>query len=623
MRIKKHFLFFCVFFYCLSSYALTEKEGISFVENYYRLLSEYATTGENLTLARKIEGLHEGDGYVYPDVEINLGNGMTEVEGVKIKSVYLASIIARQSLLLKFVPSNIKLVGNSNGICTMDYNLSVYGGNEQPGRDILKYSVSLKMEIQNKDKKIRSILKRTNNTPPQYTLSVSTSDLSFNASGGTRTITINSNTSWFISINPASWCHITKNGNTLSLQVDAYTGTTDRNDYFKIKAGDKEEKINIKQKAPIDSNQPSAQINSITVSKDQDLDDGKGVIIHVSLSIQNMKDKKVQVSAYFYDNDGNALIDKNNKYYTSDGKVAISKDITPSYEKSKYDDLQIKIPYNELHQSGTHSRNIKFFVIVWDKSVSPNREICRSSYTTFSYQPITEASFLSPSQTNITVSHTGGTRTVTVSTDGPWDFGVRTASWIDLSRSGNTITLDIKRNQDDEDRVDYFTIKSGSLEKRITINQSGDNSPSAEINRVWVNHNIPRTGYNTMYNSFYDLYLGWQQIPYSVPYTYNVMQIHVDFDVNHLKGKKVWVCAFFFYEDGDKVKTTNNQFRAPDGQLTIQDTYNPSYENTHYGDVVLEIPNSVIAKGNYKFYIQIQDSNGSLCSSEYYYFQSN
>ena len=72
--------------HCLCSYALTENEGISFIERYYRLLSEYAVA-ENITLARTIEGMHVGNGYVYPDVEINLGYGMTEVEGVGIKTV--------------------------------------------------------------------------------------------------------------------------------------------------------------------------------------------------------------------------------------------------------------------------------------------------------------------------------------------------------------------------------------------------------------------------------------------------------------------------------------------------------------------------------------------------------
>jgi len=51
-------------------------------------------------------------------------------------------------------------------------------------------------------------------------LSVSKSNLSFSSYGGTETITV-SGSSWSISVNPASWGHLTRSGNTLTLKVDA------------------------------------------------------------------------------------------------------------------------------------------------------------------------------------------------------------------------------------------------------------------------------------------------------------------------------------------------------------------------------------------------------------------
>ena len=227
-----------------------------------------------------------------------------------------------------------------------------------------------------------------------------------------------------------------------------------------------------------------------------------------------------------------------------------------------------------------------------------------------------QASFLNPSQTNISVSHSGGTRTITVTTDGTWEFGTGTESWIDLSRSGNTITLDISSYSGSSDRSDYFTIKSGNLEKRINITQTADNTPRAEVNRVWVEHNIQRTGYNSVYNDYW----GWQQVPYN----YYVMRIHVDFDVDNMKGKTIRVCAFFYDEDGDEMTTSNNQYRAPDGQVTVQTTATPEYKNTNYSDVALEIRTSVMRKGRNKFHIQIQDSRGNmLTTSSYEYFNVN
>lgn len=226
------------------------------------------------------------------------------------------------------------------------------------------------------------------------------------------------------------------------------------------------------------------------------------------------------------------------------------------------------------------------------------------------------ASYLNPSPTDISISHTGGTRTITVSTDGDWEIGVNTNDWIDLSRSGNTITLDIESYSGSEARDDYFTIKSGNLEERINIRQSGDNTPNAEVNRVWVEHNINRTGYNNIFNP----YFGWQQ----VPYTYTVMRIHVDFKVHNMKGKTIRVCAFFYDEDGNKMTTSNNQFKAPNGQVTVQSTDNSTYKSTKWSDFVLEIPNGVMRKGDNKFHIQIQDNRGNtLTTSSYEYFSVN
>lgn len=303
--MKRILMSILVLFSCIYSYALTQNEGIAYLRNYYELLTEYATTSESVTLAKKIENMHVGNGYVYPDVEINLGKGMTETEGVGIKSVYLASIVSRQNMLLKFVPKDILLEGNSNGICTMVYKLYVYSGNEQPNKDVWKYSVSLRMEIQNSDRKIISIKKNTKSATSQSTLNVSPSNLSFGSSGGTRTITVSSNRDWSISVNTASWGHLTRNGNTLTLTVDNYTGATERTDYFKIKAGDKEERINIKQSASNNNLKPSVKINSITVAQNQNLDDGKGIIIHISFNIDNFKGKNGRVVAYFYDSNGN------------------------------------------------------------------------------------------------------------------------------------------------------------------------------------------------------------------------------------------------------------------------------------------------------------------------------
>ena len=80
-------------------------------------------------------------------------------------------------------------------------------------------------------------------------LSVSKTELSFSSYGGTESLTVTSGASWSISVNPASWGHLTRSGNTLTLKVYANSSTTSRTDYFKLKSGNQEVKVNIKQAA--------------------------------------------------------------------------------------------------------------------------------------------------------------------------------------------------------------------------------------------------------------------------------------------------------------------------------------------------------------------------------------
>lgn len=391
-------------------------------------------------------------------------------------------------------------------------------------------------------------------------LSVSNNDIYLTANGGRSSISINTDGIFAVSTAPASWVTTSVNGKTLNLECGENSGIA-RSSYLILKSGTKTLRLDITQ-------------------------------VGKSASRLDVSTSDVEFSA----NGGSRTIE----IYT-DGECQISTQ-PESWAHATINGNSISLSVDE--NPGT--KRTDYFVI---KSGSYTERINIS-------QAGKHASFLNPSQTNISVSHSGGTRTITVTTDGTWEFGTDTESWIDLSRSGNTITLDISSYSGSSDRSDYFTIKSGNLEKRINITQTADNTPRAEVNRVWVEHNIQRTGYNSVYNAYW----GWQQVPYN----YYVMRIHVDFDVDNMKGKTIRVCAFFYDEDGDEMTTSNNQYRAPDGQVTVQKTATPGYKNTNYSDVALEIPTSVMRKGSNKFQIQIQDSRGNtLTTSSYEYFNVN
>ena len=81
------------------------------------------------------------------------------------------------------------------------------------------------------------------------TLSVSSEKLEYRSSGGTQIITITTNGDWEIATSPASWGHLTKNGDQLTVRVDQNTSTISRNSHFTIRSGDKVKQINITQDA--------------------------------------------------------------------------------------------------------------------------------------------------------------------------------------------------------------------------------------------------------------------------------------------------------------------------------------------------------------------------------------
>lgn len=231
-----------------------------------------------------------------------------------------------------------------------------------------------------------------------------------------------------------------------------------------------------------------------------------------------------------------------------------------------------------------------------------------------------EASYLKvDNKTSVTksFSENGGTETFYVSTDGDsWStWGVPSFCKI-LEKTSTSFKLKCEPNTSSSERTDYLKIQAGNKEVRIDIKQDGKKGPSATINRVWVDHNIAKTGYNSVYNA----YFGWQQVPTTI----YVMRIHVDFDINGMKDKTIRVCAFFFDSNGNKMRSSNNQYKTVDGQVTVQDTGRPSYESSTWSDFILEIPYSVMKKGSDKFLVQIQDSNGTtFASSDYEYFSVN
>lgn len=78
---------------------------------------------------------------------------------------------------------------------------------------------------------------------------ISATSANFSEAGGSKTFTVTSTDSWQIDKSTSSWGHLTKDGNSITLKIDANTKTSSRTDYFTIKSGNKQIRVNISQAA--------------------------------------------------------------------------------------------------------------------------------------------------------------------------------------------------------------------------------------------------------------------------------------------------------------------------------------------------------------------------------------
>lgn len=422
-------------------------------------------------------------------------------------------------------------------------------------------------------------------------LTISSQSANFNSNGGSKIFTISSNKSWNIKVGTVSWGHLSRSGNKLTLSVDVNTGTSSRSDYFILKAGNVEKRIDIYQSGKPYTG-PSAQIESITVDHNQTLDDGKGMIIHVKFNVQNMKGKTGRVTAYFYDDNGNALIDTNGRYNTtgSPSYVAVGKNITPSYDNSSYSDLELRMPYSELHQTGSSARTIKFKISIWDKSGSTSKEFYNgTSWTSFTFTPGTEASLTvdgSTSDKTKYFSESGGRERYSVSTSASsYDiWGVPT--WCSIEDKTSTgFTLVCSRNTNSSSRSDYMKVKAAGKEIRIDIKQDECSGPTASITSIEQIHNV-FNGYS------------------------KGMKIKLEFSVSGMKGRSVKATAWFYY--GDNSTELKNVYG---GQVNVSKSDVAPYENTDF-TMTLFLPYQSLNmgrgwNGSLSFDVVISDTSGN------------
>ena len=95
-----------------------------------------------------------------------------------------------------------------------------------------------------------SSVKSNSSVKSKHYLNISSSYAEFGASGGSKTFTVSSsNDSWEIYNYPASWCHVSRSGNTFTLSAVENKNMSDRNCYLTVRSGDRRKDVNVYQKA--------------------------------------------------------------------------------------------------------------------------------------------------------------------------------------------------------------------------------------------------------------------------------------------------------------------------------------------------------------------------------------
>ena len=110
---------------------------------------------------------------------------------------------------------------------------------------------------------------------------------------------------------------------------------------------------------------PKARIQSVWADQNLIQDSVNGMLIHVKFNVDNFKDAKGLVVAYFYNVNGEPLKDTNLNFNTTSGNVSASRYFQPGYLNASYNDYTFFMPYKELHL-GQGKHYLKFYIRIFN-----------------------------------------------------------------------------------------------------------------------------------------------------------------------------------------------------------------------------------------------------------------
>lgn len=182
------------------------------------------------------------------------------------------------------------------------------------------------------------------------------------------------------------------------------------------------------------------------------------------------------------------------------------------------------------------------------------------------------ASFLSVSPSSIPIDADGGSRTLSVSTDGAWRASVTSGSnWIHVSTSGNQLSLTIDKNTLTSSRTGNVKVNSGIKEQEVIITQSGavsiKASKSSEIKSVTVSNDATVDGKKGL-------------------------SVKVSFVVRGMNGKDGTLSCYFYDVEGNALRNNNDYYgtSGTPSNVAASRSFKPRYDSSEYTDYEITIP---------------------------------
>ena len=93
------------------------------------------------------------------------------------------------------------------------------------------------------------------------------------------------------------------------------------------------------------------------------------------------------------------------------------------------------------------------------------------------------------------------------------------------------------------------------------------------------------------------------------------MRVHAKFTVKYGLDVPCRMIAYFFYDDGTKLKSGDKNYSTSDGQVSARARFTPKYDPAVYNDLQLFVPYEALnmeegAEYDLKFYLALYDNEG-------------